>query len=69
MLMKTIRLQKRYAVNLHQENTKTATICKVYTAHNKHNTNGVSYAMSEIGSSKVHGIENFWNVILKGKEF
>ena len=29
-----------------------------------HNTNGVSYAMSvEIGGNKVHGIENFWNVI------
>lgn len=27
------KIAKRFAVNLRQENTKTATICKVYTAH------------------------------------
>ena len=42
-----------------------------FTLHiNKHNTNGVSYAMSvEIGGNKVHGIENFLECYLKGKEF
>lgn len=69
--MKMIRLQRRSAVNSPQKKYEKEQLCVKFILYiDKIGTQGASYGMSmEIDGNKIHGIENFLECYLKGKEF